>query len=119
MQDESCPIRIAPPDSRGAAPEVSCIWDRAWAGRQPGRAEQGRPDGGRAAAGRAGTGGAHGPGWRTARAEPSERRPQSSLRAVAQTVSSYREESCSLRSTADTWVSTVLIEMYSSLATSL
>lgn len=44
--------------------------------------------------------------------------PQSSRRATAQRVSSYREDSCSLRSTALTCVSTVLIEMNSSLATS-
>ena len=36
-----------------------------------------------------------------------------SLRSSAHAVSSWREESCSLRSTAETWVSTVLIEMKS------
>src|SRR5690606_36945246 len=40
-------------------------------------------------------------------------------RPSAQAVSSCREESCSLRSTEETCVSTVLTEMNSSLATSL
>ena len=38
--------------------------------------------------------------------------------SAAQRVSSERFDSCSLRSTEDTWVSTVLTEMNSSLATS-
>ena len=38
---------------------------------------------------------------------------------MAQRVSSWREESWSLRSTEDMWVSTVLIEMNSSAPTSL
>ena len=41
-----------------------------------------------------------------------------SRRAAAQRVSSWRLDSWSLRSTAETWVSTVLIEMNSSEATS-
>ena len=44
---------------------------------------------------------------------------QSSRRSVAQRVSSWREDSWSLRSTLETWVSTVLIEMNSLDATSL
>ena len=44
---------------------------------------------------------------------------QSRRRSEAQRVSSCREESWSLRSTLDMWVSTVLIEMNSSFATSL
>ena len=44
---------------------------------------------------------------------------QSSRRSVAHRVSSCREDSCSLRSTEDMWVSTVLIEMNSSEPTSL
>ena len=44
---------------------------------------------------------------------------QRSLRSSAHAVSSWRDDSCSLRSTADTWVSTVLTEMNSSAATSL
>ena len=40
-------------------------------------------------------------------------------RPIAQAVSSCREDSCSLRSTEETCVSTVLTEMNSSLATSL
>jgi hypothetical protein len=40
-------------------------------------------------------------------------------RSEAHFVSSWREESCSLRSTEDMWVSTVLMEMKSSFATSL
>src|SRR5699024_3834512 len=46
------------------------------------------------------------------------RTPHRRRRTAAQRVSSCREESCSLRSTAETWVSTVLMEMNSSLATS-
>ena len=48
-------------------------------------------------------------------------RPQRQMRRrpIAQVVSSWREESWSLRSTEETWVSTVLIEMNNSLATSL
>ena len=46
-------------------------------------------------------------------------RGQTRRRSVAQRVSSCRLDSCSLRSTAETWVSTVLTEMNSSLATSL
>ena len=48
-----------------------------------------------------------------------ERQAQSSRRSVAHRVSSWREESCSLRSTEDMWVSTVLIEMNSVEPTSL
>ena len=44
---------------------------------------------------------------------------QRSRRSEAQRESSWREESCSLRSTLDMWVSTVFTEMNSSLATSL
>ena len=46
-------------------------------------------------------------------------RHQSSLRSAAHRVSSCRDDSWSLRRTADTWVSTVFTEMNSSLATSL
>lgn len=44
---------------------------------------------------------------------------QTRRRAVAQRDSSCRLDSCSLRSTDDTWVSTVFTEMNSSLAISL
>ncbi len=44
---------------------------------------------------------------------------QTRRRSVAQRVSWWRLESCSLRSTLETWVSTVLIEMNSSRAISL
>ena len=44
---------------------------------------------------------------------------KSSLRSVAQRVSSCLDDSCSFRRTLDTWVSTVFTEMYSSEATSL
>ena len=47
------------------------------------------------------------------------RSAQSNRRAFAHAVSSCRLESWSLRSTADTWVSTVFVEMKSSAATSL
>ncbi len=40
-------------------------------------------------------------------------------RSVAQRANWWRFDNCSLRSTDETWVSTVLPEMYSSLATSL
>ena len=53
------------------------------------------------------------------REQQDERAPQSSRRSEAQRVSSWREDSCSLRSTLDTCVSTVLTEMNSSEATSL
>ena len=46
-------------------------------------------------------------------------RAQRRRRPIAHAVSSCRDDSWSLRSTDDTWVSTVLIEMKSSLATSL
>ena len=49
----------------------------------------------------------------------SRRRRQSRRRPIAHAVSSWREDSCSLRSTEETCVSTVLTEMNSSLATSL
>ena len=52
-------------------------------------------------------------------ARPAEPPGQTSRRSVAQRVSWWRFDSCSLRSTLLTWVSTVLIEMNSSLATSL
>ena len=52
-------------------------------------------------------------------ATASRRSIYSRRRSEAQRVSSWREESCSLRSTEDMWVSTVLMEMNSSLATSL
>jgi hypothetical protein len=45
-------------------------------------------------------------------------RAQISRRSCAQRVSSWRLDSCSFRSTDDTWVSTVLTEMNSSLPTS-
>src|SRR5439155_18545463 len=44
---------------------------------------------------------------------------QTSLCCVAQRVSSWRVESCSLRSTFETWLSTVLTEMWSRSAISL
>src|SRR5687767_10747913 len=44
---------------------------------------------------------------------------QRSRRPIAQAVISWRDESCSLRSTEETWVSTVFTEMNSSFATSL
>src|SRR5690606_26794105 len=54
-----------------------------------------------------------------ARQHGSDRCPHSSRLPIAQAVSSCRLDSCSLRSTDDTCVSTVLTEMNSSLATSL
>ena len=44
---------------------------------------------------------------------------QASRRSAAHLVSWCRVESCSLRSTEDTWLSTVLVEMNSSFAISL
>ena len=55
--------------------------------------------------------------WPLARSR--NRASQSSLRSSAHAVSSCRDDSCSLRSTLDTWVSTVFTEMNSELATSL
>lgn len=56
---------------------------------------------------------------RRPRARRPARTPQSSRRADAHAVSSYRDDNCSFRSTADTCDSTVLTEMYSSAAASL
>jgi hypothetical protein len=67
--------------------------------------------GGRQHARTAGTG--RGPASRPGRAA------QTSRRAVAHRVSSWRLESCSFRSTAETWLSTVFTEMNSCLAISL
>ena len=50
---------------------------------------------------------------------PPGRAAQASRRSAAHLVSWWRVESCSLRSTEDTWLSTVLTEMNSSLAISL
>ncbi len=55
----------------------------------------------------------------TVRPAPSGQHRQASRRSVAHLVSWCRVESCSLRSTDDTWLSTVLTEMYSSRAISL
>ena len=56
----------------------------------------------------------------TVASEPGEfRSPHTILRSVAQRVSSYLEDNWSLRSTADTCDSTVLIEIDSFLATCL
>ena len=57
--------------------------------------------------------------WQTCQCRPTPAARQSSRRSEAQRVSSWRLESCSLRSIEDMWVSTVLMEMNSSRATSL
>lgn len=61
---------------------------------------------------------ARSPGVRLATPDAPRAGRHSSRRAAAQRVSSLRFESCSLRSTAETWVSTVFTEMKSSPATS-
>ena len=55
------------------------------------------------------------PGW----SRPSRRPRHSSLRSVAHRVSSWRLDSCSLRSTAETWVSTVFTDSVRRRAISL
>ncbi len=74
-------------------------------------------DGDRCAAGREPS--LRAPGQHQQRGERRQRTPQSSRLSLAHRVSSWREDSWSLRSTLDTCVSTVLIEMNSSDATSL
>jgi hypothetical protein len=56
---------------------------------------------------------------RTARRPATGRRAQISRRSAAQRVSWCRVDSCSLRSTEETWVSTVRAEIVNSLAISL
>jgi anti-sigma regulatory factor (Ser/Thr protein kinase) len=75
------------------------------------RARHGRPEAGRGAAGRAGA--------PVPAGGPPPMGSQTSRRSVAQRVSWWRVDSCSLRSTADTWLSTVLAAMDSSTPTSL